>query len=694
MNYERIISKGVKIGLYLTLLTPLVIAPTGLTLSAYPKAVFFRSLIEITFVLYLVLIILNKKYLPRISLAAWSFLIFVSVLVLTSFTGINFYRSLFGALERSEGLIMFFHLLAFFFMFSGMFFDKKQWFRIFKFSAGVSGLVSFVAVLQKLKVWHFYGVSLPGRVSGTLSNPDFFGPYIVLSMFLVLFVLLVEKEKDLRVVWIVVLFLHFLTLILSRTRGAWAALGLSLLVFFFLWFFKYSVSAVWRKRVIIFVLFLSLVLLFLVLNKDAIQNSLLKRALSVFNFSFGSRGDVWKIAIEAWKDRPVFGWGPESFSYIFYKYFKADYLSEIPESMYFDYAHNKIMNMLATTGILGLASWLFLLGSSFFLVLKKKILERKLALVIFVFLSAYFFQCLTVFDTISVYILFFLVLAFINVFSGRQIAIKKLYLIILSVPLIIASLLSFYFVNIKPAVASKAFPQNIKYEETDPVRAVSEYSKASRNTIYYKDLSLVAVERGLLLLEKGGLNKEIAEIIFKKKNVLKDLLIKPDIRPADFMEALARIYKWHYMASGSLEDLNEMERILNQAIEFNPDRPEFYGLMGELRLLQGEEDKAKEFFKKRAKLFPDEDFKYYHGIGSAFVKMGDKKRAAPYLKKAVEAIEDPEEKDINFIESVAVLYCREMGDLENCKYLYNILIDSFLDYRSVFQERLQYFLNK
>ncbi len=181
-------------------------------------------------------------------------------------------------------------------------------------------------------------------------------------------------------------------------------MGLGLIFYFFLWFFRYSAYNVWRKKIVFLVFFLSLLLLFLVINKESITEGgshFLNRFLSIFEFSFGSRANVWEISFRAWQDRPVFGWGPESFSYVFYKYFKADYFSNIPEGMYFDYAHNKIFNLMVNSGILGVLSWLSVLAMAFYSLLKYSFLKKKLVLILSVFLVSYFFQSLSVFDTNS-----------------------------------------------------------------------------------------------------------------------------------------------------------------------------------------------------------------------------------------------------------------------------------------------------
>ncbi len=685
--------KIIRSGIYLTLLTPLILAPVGLTFSAFPKAVFFLSLIEITFIFYLLLLVLDRKYLPKISSVGWVVLAFAAVLLITTATGINPFRSFFGDAERAAGVVLQVHLLLFFFIISGAGFGKRDWMNIFKTAVGVSGLVSLAGIFQKLEIWSFYGRSLPGRVSGTLSNPDFFGPYIVLSIFLTVFVLLKEKKKDLKITWGIILGLHLLTLVLCRTRGAWAALGLALIFCFFLWFFKYSSSGVWRKRVALLVLFLSLLLLFLVANKENVDSSLLKRALSIFDLSFGSRGDVWEISLKAWKEKPVLGWGPESFSYVFSKYFKSDYLSEIPEGMYFDYAHNKIFGLMVSSGLLGLFSWLAVIGTSIYLVLKRTFQEKHDSLIFFGFLAAYFFQSLSVFDTISVYLLLFLVLAFISRFYGkeRELRINKKCLIAIAPLLIVACLASFYYLNIRSVIASSCFPRSFSYENKDPVRAIKGYKKAAeKGALFKEDFKVVTVERGLFVLDLKE-NKELVKILYSLTPSLERYLQKPDRRTNNVYWFLAKTYESNYIYFD--EGLDKMESVLKRAIDFNNERPEFYRMMGELELIKGNRGKAEEWFRKSSLLFPRfflQKTYYYRDLGTGLLKTGQKEEAGEYLEKAVDRLYaegSPSRQDLNFIKSSAVFFCEELRSEQRCQETFLRLKELAPRYRDLVEKR-------
>ncbi len=212
MDYKGIFLKLIKVGVVLILFTPLVLGPFGLSLSNYPKTVFFRTLTEIIFIFYLLLIFLDSRYLPKISLLVLIVSVFVGISLLSSFTGINFHRSFWGDLQRVEGVILHLHLLVFFLIIISVFQKREEWIKLFRLTVIVSAISSLAGILQKLGIFSFYALELPDRISGTFTNSDFFAPYITLNIFLAIFLISTEKERHWKVIWTWILVLNYLTL--------------------------------------------------------------------------------------------------------------------------------------------------------------------------------------------------------------------------------------------------------------------------------------------------------------------------------------------------------------------------------------------------------------------------------------------------------------------------------------------------
>src|SRR4030066_123227 len=168
-NSEKLLLKGIRIGIVAALFSPLILGQFGLDFAEYPKAVFW------------VLISTVK--------------------------------------------------------------EKEDWLQILNLTVLISGIPSLAGILQKLGLASFYGTDLPERISGTFSNPDLFGSYLVLNIFLGLFLLTIENGKKRaggKAALIAITVLNFFTLFLSGQRGAWVGAAAGLIFFEFFWLLRYS----------------------------------------------------------------------------------------------------------------------------------------------------------------------------------------------------------------------------------------------------------------------------------------------------------------------------------------------------------------------------------------------------------------------------------------------------------------------
>lgn len=71
---------------------------------------------------------------------------------------------------------------------------------------------------------------------------------------------------------------------------------------------------------------------------------------------------VWKGTLNIWKRYPLFGSGVETFAYSYYKDRLAEHNLVSEWDFLYNKAHNEFLNYLATTGLVGLSSYLLLLG--------------------------------------------------------------------------------------------------------------------------------------------------------------------------------------------------------------------------------------------------------------------------------------------------------------------------------------------
>lgn len=194
-----------------------------------------------------------------------------------------------------------------------------------------------------------------GRVTGSFQMPGdlggYLGPFLCLS--LALSVVRFKERKSrytLRILSVLLLTL----LIGTFSRGAW--LGFLVGVGF--------LGLTENRKIIYFTMAILIALAVVLPHIIDAPYDILARAKSSFKLSGLSNSDrklMWQVAWQMIKDRPFFGQGFSTFMGNFakygqeYRFFKEQ--GQIP------YAHNCYLQIAAETGIVGLISFLFLIGT-------------------------------------------------------------------------------------------------------------------------------------------------------------------------------------------------------------------------------------------------------------------------------------------------------------------------------------------
>ena len=166
----------IKTCVFIAPLIPLYIAGNLFFPFVTGKAFVFRIIVEFVFALWLVLALFYKEYRPRKNWLLCAIGIFVLVVSLATIFGVNPLRSFWSNYERMEGLLMYFHLFAYFVVLGNVF-KKQDWFVLFNLFV-VSGILENIyAVFQKLGVLS----SIQGgfRVDGTIGNPSYLAAYLI-----------------------------------------------------------------------------------------------------------------------------------------------------------------------------------------------------------------------------------------------------------------------------------------------------------------------------------------------------------------------------------------------------------------------------------------------------------------------------------------------------------------------------------
>lgn len=174
----------------------------------------FRIAVELLFMLYLFLVIEDRKYAPKSSLTLWSLIgLFLSLTLAGVFNGTIIY-SFWGNFLRMDGLLNFGHLIIFFLVSANLIKSLRAWqalLQVILFGGFVSSLVGLSQNFGQPLLLVSGGGS---RITAATGSAVYLGAYLVIVIFISVFLLLEKKIKDLSILtW---LFIGFDVLLIAQ----------------------------------------------------------------------------------------------------------------------------------------------------------------------------------------------------------------------------------------------------------------------------------------------------------------------------------------------------------------------------------------------------------------------------------------------------------------------------------------------
>ncbi len=595
---EKILKYTVVAGLFAVLLTPLLVADSLFFPFITGKAFFFRIVTEVIFILWLALILLKSNYRPHGSMILFGLILLVLISTLASIFGVNPYRSFWSYYERMDGLLSYFHLLAYFLVLISMLKTERIWQWFLKVSVGVSVLVTLYGLLQLAGV---LTVTQGGvRLTATLGNATYLAVYLLVHIFLAV-LLLVKRRGTLwpRYLYGGAVVLQLVVLYYTATRGAILGLiGGTLLTLLILAIFQKENSHARKLALLSFVGIIVLLGGFLLFkNTSGVKSSpVLSRfaSISLADTTTDSRLTIWRMAIRGFKERPILGWGPENFIVVFNKYYESRLW---PQEPWFDRSHNIFLDWLISAGILGLIAYMSLFISVLYYCWQKEsnfsLTEKSLFTGL---LAAYSFQNLFVFDNLTSYLSLLFILGYVHhrfvthnmtiitppfKSGGHRLGrIHYAVLALLLVPLVGA----IYFFNLKPLLAAQSLIRGMS--QTDLAQKINFFKKSlAYNTFGNNEIGEQVALTASQAMTLEGLPPENKQSIFTLALTELDKQI-----PTSPNEARTRLFMGHLL----FKNANYQQAItqLARAQELSPHKQQIILELARAYYLNGESARA------------------------------------------------------------------------------------------------------
>ena len=645
-------------GICFILFLPIIILPPAFEPSVWSRAILFRTVLTllISFLSFkflykkdISLSIPKKKnpvYLPFLMLLA-----FFIVLIIATLFSQDLMFSIFGSPKRAGGILnlLFFFLFA---VFLALFIDKNDWKKLFHILFGFGVLISLLAVVQYFNLLKNVFISFEsGGTPSFLGNATFLAIYMLFLTFLSFTLLTQEKDKKKKWAYGALFLLFGCTILITGARATY--LGLLIGFFFFIFFYpkKFKLLKIVASSFVLFVIIVAV--LFNIFPQIAEKNNLFKMTAGrlsikgVMTDLAGTRFSAWKIAFQAIKDKPIWGWGPENFYIGFEKYYDTN--TPGIKDTWWDRPHNAFLDIAVSSGIISLILY-FLFWLALFWQLQKfkrrqgdderAYLAHGLQTMFIAYLTALFFN----FDDFSTYLIsfFFIGYAFHLISNqGEQKIIqtpktnffKKKFAYI---PLLLILICFIWFWNIKPLYLN----EKINYAEI--LIAAKKCDKAINMTKnIWQGGGILTSYAGLkytdFIKQCATAEKEVEYVLSGTEALKSASLVQPNYTRtwlvlAGFINVLA----------AKEEDVEKQKKLLleargylEKALELSPKRQEIFIEMEKNYIMAKDYQKM----KKTAEDCLEIDSGYgqcYWYLGIAEIFLGDQENGKKHIQRAQE----------------------------------------------------------
>lgn len=624
LSWEILLKDLIFGGIILILFVPLIFDGGLYFPFITGKAFYLMFFTEIIFFLWLVLAIFYPKYRPPKNPLIITVVLYFFAYFLATLFGADFQHGFWGKFERMGGFIFLLHLLLFFLVMVSFLKSRQQWMKLIlltSFLGATIGLLNFIK--------NVFGINIIIGDNNGLSfgNDSFLATYLLMTFFFSLIIFLenpngnkllfLMNKNDYRFVGGIFALSSGLGLFFSGGRAAKlsALFGCFLIYLFYLAFHQDDKNLQRTGKII---LFLSCVAVIVLTISLLIPNSFTQNLLSVY--ATRARPTVWAIAFEMFKERPIFGWGPENFEYGFLKHFNPKmFLPEYGGETRFDKAHNVTVDTLIDAGILGLLTFLLIYYFIFYILwkgYKEKRISFNLAAVMSALFISHFIQNLVVFDTPGTYTLWIFAIglvAFLGLKEPTRIKRQEpnesdsqtLYLKTGAVfVLAIIFGVSLYNFVIKPYKTCALTASALKQEESE--ERVEMYKKALRTS----PISRYSI-REKFAISSGNLYKDNLAPKSEVEFVLRELEKTISENP---YEVFAPYFYGKIVHETDLKydptKLNKAENYLKQAIERCPKLQYLYWVLAYIEADKKNYDEAINIAEKAIALEPRVEYSH------------------------------------------------------------------------------------
>jgi putative inorganic carbon (hco3(-)) transporter len=622
---------------FLVLATPFVFTFVNDELFEFNKMLFIYAMTILVFITWALREIAHKKFFFKKTALDIPILLFLLSQILATIFSIHQRTSLIGYYSRLNGglLSTLTYITLYYALVSNL--EKRHVLSIIKTALLGGILVSLYAIPEHfglspscILINQTFDTScwiqdVQSRVFATFGQPNWLAAYLI-ALIPIIWAMVANKMPNNKKLArrtdsilccpyeIITGLLMTIALIFTKSKSGFLGLGAALFFLICVYLInKFKIKI--KKRLFLFLVIPIITLVFY------FSNSLFFNSTDINSGTKSGeiRTIVWKGALKVWQRYPIFGSGVETFAYSYYLDRPLEHNLVSEWDFLYNKAHNEFLNLLATTGIFGLLSYLFLLSSTFWLVFKnyKKLnpksyilhpTSQPLTLGLLSGLLAISVSNFFGFSTVMTNLLLFLYLAFIVIISDKTKKInlktnfisEKIIILFILLSLVLLSrvgktwLADFYYTQ------GKTLLQNAKYS-TGLIKLQQAAALSPREALYYDELAN-SYSKIAVLLEENNESSTSGDV--KQKAIqASNYALKLNPRHLNFYKTKSRVYL--NLAILDKVYLDQAKNALEQALVLSPTDPKILYNIALINLQQNNQEQALLNLEKALELKPN-----------------------------------------------------------------------------------------
>jgi len=690
MVKEKIINTQTKDGLvvfcdnaiFYTLTFTIFIIPLFFNIYSYdqfelPKLTLLRTSTVIMLILWAIKIAsqgyINYKPTPLdLPMLLWALMN-----IITTFTSFAPHLSFRGEYENFAGSLSNLNYVVLYYIATQNLNNKKQ-IIIINYAFLFSGLLSGLYAIAQFFGYDFIKWNeesmIKGRYFASMGNPNFLGALIIMiiPVNIAFFLIQLKNKNYFYSIFLFLLFvLLYVALFGTQSRGPF--LGFVISMMFMLSYFliklyndikqeanKQNISFLFLFKTLIIkykywiVLVFIILLISIILSLTTGKNATLRLWNSIVNFKQSvsvSRLHIWGPSIKIIKDYPLLGTGVDTFKSVFPKYSGVEFAHIDGANVASRTAHNELLNIAATMGIISLGIY-FLLLYSYTKMWYRSFIKttdynfKMIALAMFAAFIAYFIQNIFSFGVaaINTTLYIFFGLQFIFYKEYYPVKIKNIFLpfynelmkiVYFFIPVICGIFLIYqaFIIYKADTYYNRGRILGSVYNKWD--LAIAEHLKSIKlapTEVKYQVYTGLAFER--MAMSSNDKNKQVELIKQAINYYTKGVQLNP--YNAYYWGNLARVYAVLGDIESNQQYLAESEKYYLKAIERAPVTGLFYNNLIDLYLRHGLIEQTKPLFEKLEIIDKNMAANAYFMLGNLYFTHKDFSNAEIAYKKSIE----------------------------------------------------------